>query len=43
MMPAAEEQYFMSAYSEQKLPSLNVINERFKVFVRNSGVLEASG
>lgn len=41
--PAVGEWYFMSASSEQKLSSLNVINERLKVFIKHSGVLEASG
>lgn len=42
-MPTVEEQSFMSACSEQKLSALNVINERFEVCIKNSGMFKASG
>lgn len=42
-MAAIEGPYFVSPCSEQELSSLNVINERFEVFVKNSEMLEASG
>ena len=41
-MPTMEEQFFLCACSEQNLSASNVINERFEVFIRNSGMVEAS-